>query len=556
MAIDKTDLSFKKLVNRKFTTVTRSYSEEVGDTTLEVDSTGIYVSNIPNTTSSAYSLGVAREIKCVLTKDYQPSIGTSSFYVISGSGYSVDSNNYNSTFAAESANFFVNSSSFVQKNFLSPKFGSEYTVILRNSSGTQIYPSDPINWYFDYKTGIVSIANPENKTLPQSSGIPYSITASQYIGSFLDDVIVGNNITASNISASGIISGSTIRGVTSVTSPIGNFTNITASSINKIENFLGLNTSSFGIGTATNERSKTTDDLIYTSGSVNYLLHVHHQSASLQIYNLQTQNLVSNVSLTSGKNPNSLYLEGNKVFVGCYGSGSIATVDISNINSPTTTYTSSLGSTSYTDDTNIVNPIVFKGNFIFGNITNFKIYDTSSVSSLSSTSVGSRISALHAYTSASVDVLLVLGYGIVGTSGSAFIKAYNITYPSSPSLISSAPVINTVMQPLPTEAERLTTLAVDSENKYVYVGDSTSSNEGIILRVFDLSDLNHIKTIAEVKLNSSYYPYGTPVIRRVSLTSYDTVLVTDHTNKRTFEFDLYDIKNQNNQLVLAKLLSH
>ena len=42
---------------------------------------------------------------------------------------------------------------------------------------------------------------------------------------------IGNftNITASNISASSAISGSTIRGTTSVTSPIGNFTNITAS---------------------------------------------------------------------------------------------------------------------------------------------------------------------------------------------------------------------------------------------------------------------------------------------------------------------------------------
>jgi len=44
---------------------------------------------------------------------------------------------------------------------------------------------------------------------------------------------IGNftNLTASNISASNAISGSTLRGTTSVTSPIGNFTNLTASNI-------------------------------------------------------------------------------------------------------------------------------------------------------------------------------------------------------------------------------------------------------------------------------------------------------------------------------------
>ena len=344
-------------------------------------------------------------------------------------------------------------------------------------------------------------------------------------------VIVGGNISASgDLTASNIL--------------------INGGSINKVEKFLGLNTSSFGTGTLTNERSKTTDDVIYTSASVDYLLHVHHNSASLQIYNLQTRNLVSNVSLTSGKNPNSIYLEGNKAFVGCYGSGSIAIVDISNINSPTTTYASSLTATSYTDDNNFVDPIVFKGNFIFGNISSVKIYNTSSVTSVSSTGVGTRITALHAYTSASVDVLLVLGYGSAGSAGTAFLFAYNITTPSAPVLMSQAPVLNTVLQPLPTAAERFCALTVDRENKYAYVGDSTSNVDDTILRVFDLSDLNFIKTIAQVKLNNGYYPFGTPVINRVSLTSYNTVLVTDTTNKRTFEFDLYDIKKQNDQLVV------
>ena len=37
MALDKTDLAFKKLVNRKFTSPVRTFYEELGVTTLEID---------------------------------------------------------------------------------------------------------------------------------------------------------------------------------------------------------------------------------------------------------------------------------------------------------------------------------------------------------------------------------------------------------------------------------------------------------------------------------------------------------------------------------------
>ena len=204
MPIDKTDLSFKKLINRQFSSPTRNFYQEFGTNTLEIDSGMIYTDEVSPSTASAIASGKVRSIQCVLTKDYSGTVTTSSFYVISGSGYTADVTNSNADFTLRGASFFTLSSSYVQRNFLSEKYGSEYTVKLRDISGNQLSTDSAINWYFDYKTGIVHIANPNSGTLP------YSITASQYIGRMLSSTVLNGNVTASNISASGFVSASKV----------------------------------------------------------------------------------------------------------------------------------------------------------------------------------------------------------------------------------------------------------------------------------------------------------------------------------------------------------
>jgi hypothetical protein len=203
MSLNKTDLAFKKLINRQFSTPNRAFYQEVGANTLEVDAGMIYSSNIPESRAAAISSGVVRLMQCVLTKDYSGTVSTSSFYVISGSGYTVDSNNYNADFTTRGANYFSVSSSHVQRNFLSEKYGSQYAVDIRNSAGTQLSQDSSINWYFDYKSGVLHVADPSLSTAP------YSITASQYIGTFLSTTFAGASVSASYITAS-IVSASVI----------------------------------------------------------------------------------------------------------------------------------------------------------------------------------------------------------------------------------------------------------------------------------------------------------------------------------------------------------
>lgn len=190
MSLNKTDLAFKKLINRQFTTPNRAFYQEVGANTLEIDSGMVYTSTISASRTAAISASVVRLIQCVLTKDYSGTVSTSSYYVISGSGYTVDSNNYNADFTSRGANFFVLSSSYVQRNFLSEKYGTEYAVDIRNSSGTQLSSDASINWYFDYKSGVLHVADPTGV----ASSSPYSITASQYIGNFLSDTSADTNV--------------------------------------------------------------------------------------------------------------------------------------------------------------------------------------------------------------------------------------------------------------------------------------------------------------------------------------------------------------------------
>ena len=188
MSLNKTDLAFKKLINRQFTTPNRAFYQEVGTNTLEIDSGMVYTSTISSSRAAAISASVVRLFKCALTKDYSGTVSTSSYYLISGSGYSVDASNYNANFTSLGANFFTVSSSYVQRNFLSEKYGSQYAVEVRDSSGTQLSSDSSINWYFDYKSGVLHVAD------PSPSILPYSITASQYIGSFLSDTVLDDGV--------------------------------------------------------------------------------------------------------------------------------------------------------------------------------------------------------------------------------------------------------------------------------------------------------------------------------------------------------------------------
>ncbi len=203
MPLNKEDLSFKTLINKEFSTPSRLFFQENTVSTLDTNDTEVYSDTIPATTASAVSAGVGRVLTSFsLTPD--PSFPTSVWYVISGSGF---------TPGVSTLPSFATSASFYQRNFISDKYGSAYTVILTDNLGNQIFPTDAINWIFQYKTGILAIADPGNG----SYSTPYKVTVVQYAGRTLADnrtrgytgsftgSFTGDGSGLTNLSASAIV---------------------------------------------------------------------------------------------------------------------------------------------------------------------------------------------------------------------------------------------------------------------------------------------------------------------------------------------------------------
>lgn len=203
MPLNKEDLSFKTLINKEFSTPSRLFFQENTVSTLDINDDEVYSENISPTPATAVSDGVAKTItNFVLTPD--PSFPTSVWYVISGSGF---------TPGVSPLPSFATSASFYQRNFISDKYGSLYTVVLRDNLNNQIFPTDAINWIFQYKTGILAIADPGLG----SYATPYKVTVTQYIGRTLADnktlgysgsfsgSFQGNGSGLTNLSASAIV---------------------------------------------------------------------------------------------------------------------------------------------------------------------------------------------------------------------------------------------------------------------------------------------------------------------------------------------------------------
>jgi hypothetical protein len=173
MPLNKEDLSFKTLINKEFSTPSRFFFQENTVSTLDINDDEVYSENISSTPATAVSDGVARVLtEFKLTPD--PSFPTSVWYVVSGSGF---------TPGVSVLPSFATSASFYQRNFISDKYGASYAVVLKDNLGNQIFPTDAIGWIFQYKTGILAIADPGSG----SYATPYNVTVYQYTGRTLSD---------------------------------------------------------------------------------------------------------------------------------------------------------------------------------------------------------------------------------------------------------------------------------------------------------------------------------------------------------------------------------
>jgi len=147
MPWNKEDRSFKTLINRETTdSDNKNFFNEFGADTVNVHADDVWADTIPfNDPATAVSLGRATlETLFVLTEDLS----------------------------------VPNSQSWKAgiRDWISPKFGSDFEVKLFDGSDNEIFTTDPLDWFFDYQTGILAF----NGTLSRPT--PLKVTGYRYTG--------------------------------------------------------------------------------------------------------------------------------------------------------------------------------------------------------------------------------------------------------------------------------------------------------------------------------------------------------------------------------------
>ena len=131
MAWTQTDRAFKTLINRRTTDSTNKYwYNEFSDSTINIHSSEIWADPISSSPAAAVSAGVAQQYtQFTLTLD--STVANNQCY-----------------YASDGTNRL--------KDWISTKYGEDYQAHLFSNTGSEIFPTDACQWFFDYQTGILT----------------------------------------------------------------------------------------------------------------------------------------------------------------------------------------------------------------------------------------------------------------------------------------------------------------------------------------------------------------------------------------------------------------
>jgi hypothetical protein len=154
MSWTQTDLTFKKLFNKRVTSSTKRIYEEIGDYTLNIHADEIWAEAIPSTPPGSTTAVV--EVRTLLTLTQDTTVaGLQAWYAADGMGNRL-------------------------KDWIPDKFDTSpsatYAVKLFDQDDNQIPATDPSNWLFDYQTGILILQN------THASATGFKITGYRYVG--------------------------------------------------------------------------------------------------------------------------------------------------------------------------------------------------------------------------------------------------------------------------------------------------------------------------------------------------------------------------------------
>lgn len=145
------DLSFKTLIDRRVTSSSKGFYEEIAQSAINSSLQEIWTSTISSTPATAVSQGVAEQ-RTLFTLTEDTSVGSQQCYYAYTGGSRLS-------------------------DWIPPKYGTDYTIHLYQSTDVEIFPTDVSGWFFNYQTGILIFS-------ASTAGFskPFKISGYRYVG--------------------------------------------------------------------------------------------------------------------------------------------------------------------------------------------------------------------------------------------------------------------------------------------------------------------------------------------------------------------------------------
>jgi hypothetical protein len=160
---NKTDLVFKRVINKEYTGVEKQWYEEQTGTPFILKSTDVWISDIPSTPPT---------IDSAVIKIYKDLSLTKNITINDNKAWIVTDN---------------------LKGFITPRYGLEYSIKLFDGLKNQVYVTHPSNWFFDYENGILTFDLDPSTWFDVNS---FSIDAYLYIGKTVADLVTATGGSA------------------------------------------------------------------------------------------------------------------------------------------------------------------------------------------------------------------------------------------------------------------------------------------------------------------------------------------------------------------------
>lgn len=181
---NKTDISFKKIVGRQYTSTAKEWYEEFPVKPFNLNAEDIWLEDIQNTPPTSGTSSIEIHNTLILQEDVTV--------------------NYEKCWLTEQP---VGTRI---GDFIPPRYGQGYTVRVYDGNNNEIPTTDGSGWFFDYTSGILTFDNDPGGYGWNDS--VFKIKAYRYIGQTAANITIASGVlSASDISNDSTVSGTTVK---------------------------------------------------------------------------------------------------------------------------------------------------------------------------------------------------------------------------------------------------------------------------------------------------------------------------------------------------------